>query len=430
MNRREFLQYGLAASSALFAFERPRVCRGTSSPRRFTLSAPLTHSDWMIKPHIKWGPDGVRHMLDACKACGWSHVHWRAFDGGRADYPSKIARPFNDWDEDNFFEPKTDEGRQTAAKYTAGMTPQRKQEILDRLKLVDYSKFDALAEAVRYGHSIGLKITAWVSINEDDHGWGIQSDFSKQHPQFRWKRRDGRFYKSQMSFAFPEVRAYKLAILKELIDNYAIDGLFLDWIRTGDVRDNPQTDPDGTANSGYEEPLVAEFKKRHGIDPHEVSNNDERWVRVRSGPQTMFMRDARKLVTSVGRSIPMSVMVGHPWHYRGHQDPINGNLQGLLLDVKTWAREGLMDAACPAGYYRSGGNAELAYQALRDETEKSVPIWMYAWVPNNVSEVESTFASADKVGAEHILYWEADYIDDRASAANIKAALKQRALPQ
>jgi uncharacterized lipoprotein YddW (UPF0748 family) len=255
---------------------------------------------------------------------------------------------------------------------------------------------------------------------------GIQSDFSKQHPQFRWKRRDGRFYKSQLSFTFPEVRNYKLSILKELIDNYAIDGLFLDWIRTGDVRDNPQTDADGTANSGYEQPLVEEFQNRYSADAHKVANNDERWVRVRAEPQTIFMRDARKLVASVGRSIPVSVMVGHPWHYRGHQDPINGNLFGLLLDVKTWAREGLMDAACPAGYYRTGGSAELAYEALREETEKKLPVWMYGWVPNNVAEVQASFASADKVGAEHILYWEADYIDDRTSAAAIKAALRGR----
>ena len=54
-------------------------------------------------------------------------------------------------------------------------------------------------------------------------------------------------------------------------------------------------------------------------------------------------------------------MVGHPYHYRGHIDRIDGNLRGLLLDVKTWADEGLMDAALAAGYYRDGGTPELAY---------------------------------------------------------------------
>jgi hypothetical protein len=108
-------------------------------------------------------------------------------------------------------------------------------------------------------------------------------------------------------------------------------------------------------------------------------------------------------------------------------DPIDGNLRGLLLDVKAWARQGLMDAACPAGYYRPGGNAELAFNALREESEHKVPIWQYAWVPQNAAEAEATFAVADKVSADDVLFWEADYIDDRADAAQIKAALWLRA---
>ena len=427
MDRRTFLHRTLTMGCAL-AVGPAALAQGqpATAPRKLTLSAPLTHSDWMIKPHIKWGPEGVRQMLDACKAWEFSRIHWRTLDGGRADYPSKVVRPFNDWDEDNFFNPKSDEDKAIAAKYSAGLTPERKQQILDRLKLIDYSKFDALAEAIRYGHSIGLKIDAWVSINEDDHGWGIVSDFARQHPQFRWKRRDGRPYKSQMSFAFPEVRAYKLSILRELLENYEIDGLFIDWIRTGDVRDNPQTDPEGVANSGYEQPLIEAFKAKSNSDPQDVPNGDERWVRVRAEPQTIFMREARKVLRESGKRIPMSVLVGHPWHYRGHMDPIDGSLRGLLLDVKTWAREGLMDAACPAGYYRPGGNAELAYSALGDETEKKVPIWMYGWVPNNPAEAESGFAAADRVGAEHVLFWEADYIDDRANAGEIKPLMTNR----
>ena len=38
----------------------------------------------MLKPGVPAGMDGVKHMLDACKGCGWSIVHWRVFDAGRA----------------------------------------------------------------------------------------------------------------------------------------------------------------------------------------------------------------------------------------------------------------------------------------------------------------------------------------------------------
>ena len=64
-------------------------------------------------------------------------------------------------------------------------------------------------------------------------------------------------------------------------------------------------------------------------------------------------------------------MVGHPWHYRGMLDQIDGNLRGLLLDVPTWAREGLIDSAVAAGYYRDGGTPTKAFACTEEETAAS-----------------------------------------------------------
>jgi hypothetical protein len=430
ISRRTILKTSLKASAAAalsvplssaFAQSKP------SSDEKLILSAPLTHSDWMLKPGIAWGPQGVRHMLDACKACGWSRVHWRALDGGRACYASKLVRPsFKVDPESSVWSPKTDDEKAVYKKFFGNVSEERRVQILNEQQRYDYATFDTLAEAVRYGHSIGLQIHAWASINEDDHGWGIVSDFARDHPQFRWIKRGGTPYHSQMSFAFPEVRAYKLGIIDELLA-YDIDGLFLDWIRTGDIRDNPQTDVNGVADSGYETPLVAAFKQQFGVDPRDAPNGDEQWVRVRAEPQTIFMRDVRKRVAGAKKKVPLAVMVGHPWHYRGLGDKIDGNLRGLLLDVKTWAREGLIDHAVAAGYYRDGGNAELAYNALRDETEKKVDVWTYAWVPQSGADFDRDAAIAQKVGAKQILFWEADYIDDRSNAAELKAAMRKRA---
>jgi uncharacterized lipoprotein YddW (UPF0748 family) len=381
----------------------------------------------MLKAGIQWGPAGVRHMLDACKAVGWSRVHWRVFDGGRAVYASKLTRAAFKVDPDYVWDPQTDEGTAIFKKYFGSTSEQHRKKILADQQRYDYATFDTLAEAVRYGHEIGLKIDAWVTINEDDHGWGITSDFAKQHPQFVWVKRDGRRYHSQMSFAFPEVRAYKLALVDELLAGYDIDGLFLDWIRTGDIRDNPQTDAKGVANNGYEAPNVAAFRSKYGVDPHDVPNSDDRWVRLRAEPQTQFMRSVRERVGAHKKKIPIAVMVGHPWHYRGMLDPIDGNLRGLLLDVATWADEGLINAAVAAGYYRAGGDATKAFEALKKETNGKVDVWYYAWVPNTPEEFERDFAAAEKVGAKNVLFWEADYIDDRANVGALKSVMSARA---
>jgi uncharacterized lipoprotein YddW (UPF0748 family) len=365
-------------------------------------------------------------MLDACKACGWSRIYWRALDGGRALYKSRLLKPQGPWDPDSFWNPQNPADQKIADSLTAGLTLQQRLEIRAKLESLDYAHFDSLAAAVAYGHRIGLQIHAWVSINEDDHGWGIQSEFTKQHPEYRWRRRDGRAYRSQLSFAFPQVRDYKLAILDELIANYDIDGLLLDWIRTGDVRDNPQTDAAGVADSGYEPPLVERFKAAYGVTPQEVAADDPRWMATRAEPQTQFMRQVRQAVTArKPRRLPVAVLVAHPWHYRGNGDNIDGNLRGLMLDVATWAREGLIDAAVAAGYYRDGGTPARAWRALRDQTQGKVDVWTYAWVPGTAADADREFAVAQEVGAKQVLFWEADYIEDRG--AEVRAAMAGRA---
>jgi hypothetical protein len=395
---------------------------------KLEMSAPLTHSDWMLRPGVQWGPAGVRHMLDACKASGWKHVYWRVLDAGRSMYKSKLLTPAEHFEYDWFYNPVSEADRQLFRKYYPKMTGDEMRSLSEKIAALDYSEFDSLAEAVRYGHQIGLKIHAWVTINEDDHGWGGRSDFSLKHPEYRWQRRDGSFYRSQLSFAFAEVRAYKLGIVRELVENYEIDGVFLDFLRTGDIRDNPQTDPDGVANYGYEEPLLKGFRAKYGLDPRQIANGDDRWVRHRAAPATEFMRSVRSMMKSVKPNLPLAVMGAHPWSYRGMKDKLDGNLRGLLLDMGTWASESLMDEAVAAGYYLNG-TPEMAFEALKKETGGKVALWFYAWVPQNVADLERDFALAKKLGASRLLFWEADYIDGRADREALQRAMRARAEP-
>ena len=425
-SRRVFIQ-SVAATAGAAAIARVADGADESSNQKLILSAPLTHSDWMLKRGIEWGHDGVRHMLDACKKCGWSRIHWRVLDGGRRIYPTHVLRPSFKVEPDSIWNPQTPSEKALYKRFFSDVSEERRKQILADQQRHDYATFDPLAEAIGYGHQIGLAIDAWITINEDDHGWGLISDFARKHQQFAWRKRDGTPYHSQMSFAFPEVREYKLAILDDVLNHYDVDGIFLDWIRTGDIRDNPQTDSKGVANRGYESLNIAAFKAHYGIDPHDVPNDDRRWIRLRAEPQTLFMRSVRQRLNLHRRHIPLSVLVGHPWHYRGLMDPIDGNLRGLLLDVKTWANKALIDAAVAAGYYRPGGDAGKALQALRAETNDKVNIWYYAWVPQTPEEFTREFDAARRLGAKQMLLWEADYIDDRPNAAALRRAMSAKA---
>lgn len=388
------------------------------------LGAPVTHSDWMHRGTAKWGPQGIHYMLDQCKAAGWTRIYWRTFNGGRTLYKSAFADPVAGWDADCFWRPQTPEDRLTQERFTPTLTPSQRARIASELTSYDYTQFDTLAEAVRYGHSIGLEIHAWVSINEDDHGWGAASRFTKEHPESRWVKRDGTTYHSQQSFAYPAVQEYKLNIVRELIENYEIDGLFLDWMRTGDVRDDPQYDANGVANFGYEKPLVDSFKEKHGIDPHELPNGDERWIAWRAEPQTRFMRTVRKLQRATKPNLKIAIMGQHPWSYRGLGDKIDGNLRGLLLDVRRWAEEGLIDSAVAAGYYRDGGDGFQAGRWLQTETRGKIDVWCYGWVPERLSTFDKDVDNARRLGARHMLLWEADYLDARSNKIELQEHMR------
>ena len=374
------------------------------------LSSPVSHSDWMVHdPAPAWGPQGVRQILDRAKQCGWRRVYWRCFDGGRADYPSKLMEPMHGFDEGNYHRGRPDT-----------------EWVLKKLAALDFGSFDALAEAIAYGHRIGLEVHAWLTINEDDHGWGLSSRYSRQHPEFHWVRRDGRPFRSQLSFAFAEVRQYKLALVEEILA-YHPDGIFFDWIRTGDVRDNPQTDAEGTAIHGYERPNVDTFRKRFGLDPHDVPNVDPRWVSVRAEPQTVFMRDARKLIRQKQPGCLVSALVQHREGYRG--DPRDtvyaGNLGGLLVDLKRWAQEGLLDEVIAGGYYRAGGNAEKAYREMQEETGGKVKVAVFGWLNAESFQVSTTLAQ--RLGATEILLWESDYVGLAPGADTLVRAMREYA---
>lgn len=364
-----------------------------AGPAKVLLASPITHSDWMLrKPAPAWGPEGVRQILDRCKQCGWKRVYWRCFDGGRALYCSRLMQPAHGYDEDNYH-------RDRDSKW-----------VLEKLAPYDWGSFDAFAEAISHGHKIGLEVHAWLSINEDDHAWGLTSRFTRENPDSRWVRRDGKPFRSQQSFAFEKVRTYKLALVKEILA-YKPDGIFFDWIRTGDIRDNPHTDAAGITIYGYERPNVEAFRAKYGVDPTSVPNADERWVRVRAEPQTVFMREAHGLIKKTSPGMPITAMVHNPWGYRGRPDdtPYKDNLRGLLLDTRTWANERLIDGIVAAGYYRSGGSPEAAYRALQNETDGKVPVWLFGWIRSK-DQFLGDVKLAERLKAPQLLLWESDYI--------------------
>ena len=370
------------------------------------LSSPVTFVDWLWNygPQIGTREQAVRTILERCKRLGWTRLYWRCFDGGRANYLSDLVEHVSiGFDADS---------------YHAWLSPGKAMPDI----FTPLAGFDDLAVAVDIGHELGLEIHAWVTINEDDHAWGVSSRFSREHPQFRWMRRTTMPYNSQLSFAYDEVREYKLALIDEILA-YDIDGVFFDWIRTGDVRNNPQTDADGVGDFGYEPPLVEAFKQQHGLGPQKIPNGDPRWIACRAEPISTFVREACEHIKGKDERLVISAMVQHPWGYRGQPDdtPYAGSLEGLFCDIARWSKQGWVDELTPAGYYRNDGSAEKALHWLREQTDDRCGYWLYQWVPANPAEYQAGLDLARQVNAPQVFYWESDYIAQSATRDYVTA---------
>jgi len=124
-----------------------KACGGGVST--VSLSAPLTHADWIMRDGTPAGPEGVRYMLDTCKATGWTRIYWRVLDGGLAMYQSKLLEPevgVKYRDRDWIYNPQTEADKQLIASY--GITQANIEEYYRKIDRIDYSTFDPLAEAV------------------------------------------------------------------------------------------------------------------------------------------------------------------------------------------------------------------------------------------------------------------------------------------
>lgn len=194
-------------------------------------------------------------------------------------------------------------------------------------------------------HEAGMRCYASLRVNGDYPAkWMgeslprmLNSTFWWQHPEFRVVGRKGEDL-TKLSYAFPEVRAFKLGILREAAER-DIDGINLDFLR------HPPC-------FGYEEPLVTAFKAKHGQDPHDIAPDDARWLQLRADVMTGFLRDVRKLLDEAGQKKHRHLGLSARVDWKEYQ------LHGCDLD--TWLKEGLVDYLVIAQHSLGGYEFDIA----------------------------------------------------------------------
>ena len=238
-------------------------------------------------------------------------VLFAATSGGIVNYPSKIGMPWHAGTGDSIATP----GHKT---------------VRDSLKSLLDQNIVPMQVLLESCHQMDIDFHAMFRLGiigdvPPSDLWENSKSLVCRKPELRLVDKDGTAVE-KASYAYPEVRQYMLSLIREVAQNYDIDGVNLCFIR-------------GMQFVGYEDIVIKDFKAKYGIDPRELDENDIRAQRHRATYLTEFVRSARKLVDEIGaakgKKIELSAGV------------LNGEVDLNLFfgwDIMTWLNEGHLDS--------------------------------------------------------------------------------------
>jgi uncharacterized lipoprotein YddW (UPF0748 family) len=366
----------------------------------------VSHGDW-FNAWGSYGTPSVYRILSQCRDAGIRRVYWRTFLGARAHYHSNI-------------EP---------VAYGAEGIERPGNEGRDRLAY-DLRQWDPFRDGVRIAHEFGMQISAWSTFYEETHVQLVTTKFAEEHPEYWWVSRDGRTRPTKVSFAYPEVRQYKLNLIREQAA-YGVDDVCLDFFRENhlfgerhhQIIPKQEVDQDGVCIYGYEPPIIAAYQRQYGIDPREISNSDESWVRFRASFLTSFMEEVREILNGQGITLSAKVRtmnrIQAPFPYWETEKAPTNSLLGSFVDWPTWVERGLLDEVmlvyemldlCDLDPMMVLREARAAKEVIGDRAKLMMAIWCYNL--NDRSVVDGKRAldigvnAALQGGADGVVLWE------------------------
>jgi len=135
-----------------------------------------------------------------------------------------------------------------------------------------------------------------------------------------------------LCYSYPEARAFRLAMIREVVENYDIDGVAFSIRSHSSFAERD--------NYGFNEPIVAEYKRRYGVNILTEDYDPEKLAEIRGEGVTQLLRDVSAYLKP--RGLPLQMMI--PTDPEG-PDTARRRLYGNWLDFDwpAWTREGIVD---------------------------------------------------------------------------------------
>ena len=236
-----------------------------------------------------------------------------------------------------------------------------KSQMIPRSQLLPSNEFDPLSYLLQNIKGKGIKVHAWVNVyliwsnrimpidkkhiiyNNEDWVDTIEEWPLNINRQLNRVSRNNEGEGVFLAPNHPEVSNYLVSVFKEIIDNYEIDGLHLDYIRYQD------------ADYGRNPYAIAKFKKDVGRDPNpwflemERSNvasqrligNLKQWNNAKRSSITNLVKEIKKLINDTRPNIMLSAAV-KPNLYVARER--------FLQEWDVWLAAGYVDWVVPMNY--------------------------------------------------------------------------------
>lgn len=264
--------------------------------------------------------DNIKHACDVCKEYGINHIFVVVWNNGRTIYPSRVMKNLID------------------------------VEIMEK-----YQGRDPLREMIEEAHVNGIKVHAWFE-------YGFAASYGQNggmilqaRPDWAGRDANGKLLEKNgfvwMNGLLPAVQDFFLSLVKEVLQEYEIDGI------QGDDRL-----PAMPSNGGYDDYTRELYKSEHnGMEPPADEKSAD-WLDWRSEKLTEFMAKLYKEVKEINPSVIVSSAPSvYPWCKSEY-----------LQDWPSWLKKGYVDLVIPQHYrydidsYQSTLIQQLSYVEAKD----------------------------------------------------------------
>lgn len=281
------------------------------------------------------GVSGLRRLMQKLHQAGINVVYFETFNAGFPIYPSKLTR----------------------------------HNPLVR-------NWDPLKVAVEEGHRLGMEVHAWVWVfavgnkrhnpligKSPEYAGPVLEDGGLMDDALRGRASnlsvDGRQHEYWLSPASPKARQFLLDLYREIVTEYAVDGVHLDYIRY-------PFQNRGT-RMGYEPVSLERFRQATGLSPDAGDYAARMWIAWKTHQVSSFVKEVSDTLKGMRPELKISAAV-FPMRRESR-------IVAIQQDWETWIDNGWVDSISPMSYTRDVNKLKGLFDYVQSSSQKRTLVY-------------------------------------------------------